>query len=323
MEFDPNPFTNGTITKMSEGGINYYIIPSNFYLFKGTTSTDNLKLAPGTLSFFGVSVEEPEYIEDYEELYGIIFQYKTNREYKLLALDDERTMTKIYEEAPGNIKRILEKNYGYNPTGFRDSDGATDGILSQYLCGKGFQGYATNYMKTFAGGQLHPEFMICDVDGIELVKRITDDPRRIGAILEKGSLEKAARRVKEEREALKRRRRNNIRNDDNSDDMYSESQSQSRFSMRKPFSSQLFSSPPSSPSRQTNSSQLFYSPPSSPSRQTISSQLFNSPKKGGKHVSKKYSVKKRKAINKNKSKGKGKGKNKSKTNKRAKKSKQL
>ena len=178
-------------------------------------------------------------------------------------------------------------------------------------------------MKTFAGGQLHPEFMICDVDGIELVKRITDDPRRIGAILEKGSLEKAARRVKEEREALKRRRRNNIRNDDNSDDMYSESQSQSRFSMRKPFSSQLFSSPPSSPSRQTISSQLFYSPPSSPSRQTISSQLFNSPKKGGKHVSKKYSVKKRKAINKNKSKGKGKGKNKSKTNKRAKKSKQL
>ena len=76
--------------EIQENGIYYYIIPKNYPLFKATNNYDintgGLFLTPNRFYFFGAKDENPEYIESYEEIYGIIFEFVTTREYKLLAI---------------------------------------------------------------------------------------------------------------------------------------------------------------------------------------------------------------------------------------------
>jgi hypothetical protein len=191
-----NPFTNGRISTIIEDGLAYYIIRSGCPLFKATKNSDMLDLRPGRLSFFGVHNMDPDYIESYENEYGIIFAFETIRPYKLLALDHPATKMELYNRAPENIQRILRKNYGYNTmSGTRDSELNSDLALSQYLCDQGYQGYAINTMQTDTG-EFHPEFMICNVDGMRPLGRITNDPRKIANILERGRIDEASRDLK-------------------------------------------------------------------------------------------------------------------------------
>jgi hypothetical protein len=193
---NPDPFTNGRISLTIEDGMAYYIIRTGCPLFKATKSSDTLVLRPGRLSFFGVYNMDPAYIESYENEYGIIFAFETIRPYKLLALDHPATKMELYNRAPENIQRILRKNYGYNTmSGTRDSELNSDLALSQYLCDQGYQGYAINTMQTDTG-EFHPEFMICNVDGMRPLGRITNDPRKIANILERGRIDEASRDLK-------------------------------------------------------------------------------------------------------------------------------
>ena len=61
--------------EIQENGSYYYIIPEGHSLFKATKkynkTDDGLFLDPAGLYFFGVKNEDPEYIYDYEEEYGI------------------------------------------------------------------------------------------------------------------------------------------------------------------------------------------------------------------------------------------------------------
>jgi hypothetical protein len=132
-----NPFDDNTIQKIEENGIYYYIVPSGFPLFKASTIYDEknprLNLRPDGFYFFGVKNTEPGYIESYEEEYGIIHEFKTLRQYKLLALDEIATQQYIYKNANPEIQDILEKNYGYNDTNRqlkRDSESDNDRTLS-------------------------------------------------------------------------------------------------------------------------------------------------------------------------------------------------
>lgn len=181
-----NPFDNNTIQKIEENGIYYYIVPEGLPLFKATKKYDirrkGLKLDKTGSYFFGVKNMDPEYIESYEEEYGIIFEFKTNRQYKLLALDNKSTQKHIHEIATPEIQKILKKNYGYidnvdSPK--RDSDPTKDAELSIFLCENGYDGYAIHNMKThLIGGVFHDELMICKIDdGIEYVGKITTDDR--------------------------------------------------------------------------------------------------------------------------------------------------
>jgi hypothetical protein len=199
-----DPFTNGSISTIIEDGMAYYIIQPGSPLFKATKRSDTLVLTPPRLSFFGVHNMDPVYIASYENEYGIIFAFQTTRLYKLLALDHPDTKATLYNRAPENIKKILRKNYGYNTIlGTRDSELDSDLALSQYLCDQGFQGYATNSMATDTG-EFHPEFMICRVDGLTPLGRITNNTQTIANILERGRLDQASQALKVSRKGKQR-----------------------------------------------------------------------------------------------------------------------
>jgi len=190
------------IEEIEENGILYYVIPKDYPLFKATKQYDpashGLHLDPKGFYFFGVKDETPEYIKSYEEEYGIIFEFITTRPYKLLALDKKETQKKLYENAPRKIQLILEKNYGYI-NGLRYSESNNDRELSEYICSTGsYDGYAIKHMPTSFEGSFHPEFMICDISGIDYVKKITLDAR-VNAILAEKKEKEIAEQLKEQR----------------------------------------------------------------------------------------------------------------------------
>ena len=196
-----DPFTNGSISTIIEDGLAYYIIRPGCPLFKATKNSDTLVLSRGRLSFFGVHNLDPDYIASYEDEYGIIFAFETTRPYKLLALDHPATKMALYNKVPENIKRILRRNYGYNTmSGSRDSELDSDLALSQYLCDEGYEGYATNFMQTDTG-EFHPEFMICNVDGMRPLGRITNNPTKIANILRRGEIDQVSRDLKVSRKS--------------------------------------------------------------------------------------------------------------------------
>lgn len=163
-----------------KNGIKYYKIPVEYNLFKATrefneTNDKRIILDDDKLYFFGEYNMDADYIKSYEDLYGIIYHFRTTHEYKLLALDDKQTLEYIYNNnAPENIQKILRENYGFFDN-IRNSISENDRILSEYLCSKGYEGYAIKSMKTDFGGTFHPEFMICNINDIKCITRITND----------------------------------------------------------------------------------------------------------------------------------------------------
>jgi len=192
--------TNIEVMRENDGTI-YYVIPSGYPLFKATKTydpmQDGLSLNPDGFYFFGVKNENPSYIRSYEKEYGIVFEFITNRSYKLLALDKKETQTNLYKNAPREIQVILENNYGYI-NNLRNSETNNDHKLSEYICKLGYQGYAIQHMSTSFEGSFHPEFMFCDISGIRYVKRVTSDVR-VKLILKEEQREKYSRELREQR----------------------------------------------------------------------------------------------------------------------------
>lgn len=206
---NPDPFINGSISTIIEGGLAYYIIPKGFRFFRAKKGSrynitpDFSVLTLNPRAFFGVYNMDRDYIKSYEDKYGVIFAFETTRPYKLLALDHLTTKMALYNIVPPNIQDVLRINYGYTMSGKRNSQLNSDLVLSQYLCDNGYQGYATNFIETDID-YFDPEFMICDVGGIKSLGRITD-PSRIASIVESGKLKKHS----EELEAARQEKRKN------------------------------------------------------------------------------------------------------------------
>lgn len=194
---DTSIFNNIT----EENGINYYTIPMGYPVWKAhkTLNLGNtLILEPNRPYFFGLKNMNPEYIESYEDEYGVIFEFVTMREYRLISLDDKQTQTTLYQNAPANIKRILENNYGYH-NNLRNSVSGPDREISQYICSLGYDGYAIHDMKTDnMGGIFHDELMICDASDLEYVGKVTPDSR-VQNIKERGRLEEMGKEMEEAR----------------------------------------------------------------------------------------------------------------------------
>jgi hypothetical protein len=205
-----DPFTNGSILTIIEDGMAYYIIPKGLRFFRAKKGSrynitpDFSVLTLNPRAFFGVYNMDRDYIESYEDKYGVIFAFETTRPYKLLALDHPTTKMALYNRVPPNIQDVLRINYGYTMSGKRNSQLNSDLVLSQYLCENGYQGYATYFMETDTG-DFDPEFMICDVGGIKSLGRITNDPRRIDIIVERGKADK----IRAELEASRQEKRKN------------------------------------------------------------------------------------------------------------------
>lgn len=88
-----------------ENGMKFYLFPEGYPLFKARKATEPTAFRHGIPSFFGIKHMSPEYIESYEEQYGIIFEYITTRPYKLVALDDRSTQERLRREAPKEIQK--------------------------------------------------------------------------------------------------------------------------------------------------------------------------------------------------------------------------
>jgi hypothetical protein len=190
------PFFN---TATDGAGIIYYIIPAGTPLFRGDVPPNYnspLEHINGPV-FFGQTA-------DVALIYGIPFEFVTNSEIRLLALD--KSMKKIYEnafadETPINgervmdvIPKILKRNYGYND-GVRNSDDAADKKLTNYIC-KNFPGYATDFMETDFGGEFHREIVICDKNNVDFVRQLTtvnDKPIDVETIKAEQKLRKLSR----------------------------------------------------------------------------------------------------------------------------------
>ena len=155
----------------------YYVIPTGFSIYRGDTSIDPnyFRFSANTPFFFGTNIEEVEQ-------YGIVFEFKTTQEYKLVAIDNFETLRMLYQKAydSPNIQQILKRNYGYTELGIkmRDSISEKDITLSKWLCENGYSGYAINNMKTEMG-IFHQEIMICNAESVQLVRQITTDATQI------------------------------------------------------------------------------------------------------------------------------------------------
>lgn len=193
---DEQPFLEQT----TENGVAVYKLPDGFRLFKAFRMTREEVIQPfmsGQPYFFGMKNMSPEYIESYEEEYGIIYEFETTRPYTLLALDNHLTQQILFDSAPENIQNILKNNYGYLNK-LRDSKSESDRILSQYLCEKGYDGYALHGMRTYTGGMFHDEIMICKADSIKLVGLVTL-PERKAILFQNNKAKEMSMQLKESR----------------------------------------------------------------------------------------------------------------------------
>jgi hypothetical protein len=201
------PFFN--VTEQLDGII-YYIIPAGTRLFRGDIPPNYnrpLDHITGPV-FFGETANGVLQ-------YGIPFEFVTNSEIRLLALD--KSMKQIYDNALADheplidgepakevIPSILNRNYGYS-SGIRNSANAADTILAKYICEK-YSGYATNFMTTDANGKFHREIVICDKNKVEFVKKLTEvngETVHENAIIEEQNLRKVAQQVADARKEAK------------------------------------------------------------------------------------------------------------------------
>jgi hypothetical protein len=172
---------------VEEAGCFFYILPAGTSLFRGDTNFDqdkDKKLKQGPI-FFAI---DPVYAETY----GIASEFKVTEDIKVVALD--KSLDYLYNHIRNEkIKKILEKNYGYNPAnpkdinGKRSSDNKSDTALVNHLCSLDFEGYGANNMKTDFGGVFSPEIVLCDSSKVRFIGRVTTDDK-LEKILEKNKL---------------------------------------------------------------------------------------------------------------------------------------
>ena len=185
-------------------GLNYYIVPNDASLYRGDNNIfrdggiETHKI-PDKIYFFGANAEDVDQ-------YGIVYEFTPDREYKLLALDDDTTMNVLYLNSSPEIQTILTENYGYNSstsksTKKRDSVLAKDMKLSIYLCNKGYDGYATNDMQTDTG-DFHKEIMICHPQNLLITRMVTPENKIPGKLADS-----QARKDKRDRAEEKNKKR--------------------------------------------------------------------------------------------------------------------
>lgn len=165
-------FSNDFFEKRGINGINMYIIPKGTTLYRGDsnfTDATHPDLLKGDFKFFTPDAE-------YADKYGIVFEFRTNKELQLVALDD--ISKDFFTSAPEEIQDILEDNYGYR-THKRDSVEEKDYKISKYICQEGYQGYAADTMESKGfDDDLDAELIICNAaQHLESVRRVTQENR--------------------------------------------------------------------------------------------------------------------------------------------------
>ena len=96
--------------------------------------------------------------------YGLIYGWEVPDNIELPLLDNHAVMTEIYNGATErvDVQKVMRENYGYRPDGFVDrvSYFEKDIVFYQYLCEKGYPGYASYDLED--GKRTSVEIMVCD-----------------------------------------------------------------------------------------------------------------------------------------------------------------
>ena len=194
--------SNDRFLEKTEG---FYILPKDSIIYRGDNAMyiKNIRQLNGP-TFFGHSSEAVD-------KYGVVFSFKCDKEYKLLALDDYSTISKLYKGAPPDIQTILKENYGYTENNEgeqrRNSVVEKDRMLVNYLCSFGYHGYATDMMENVDSfiGDFHREIVLCNPSSLFFNEQITPEsevPRK----LDEERLRKISEQDKENRMNKKRNR---------------------------------------------------------------------------------------------------------------------
>ena len=198
-------------------GMMYYVIKKGTKIYRGDNrmytgeyTWEEIKSKP---IFFALTKDVAE------KEYGVTYEFTTDKEYDLLALDHKKTVSKLLLTISDNkIKRIIELNYGYKST--RNSHLENDSLLMNYLCQQGYKGYATKEMDTDFGGKFHPELMICDPKHIKSPIQVTVDEKKIHKIIEDYREKINVRNVKKKQRSVFIYDANDAANDTNDFDNY-------------------------------------------------------------------------------------------------------
>jgi hypothetical protein len=185
----------------------FYLLPENTNLYRGDTG---FHLSSKHSSF---SLENrPTYFtlnpESAETNYGITYQFMNLKSRKLLALDKPGRLREFYSSAPDSIQKILRENYGYkegDKMGVRNSVSSADKTLVEYLCKKGYDGYATDRMETDTG-ELENEIMLCNTEDLSPGVLVTTEDNIQGAI-EKHKMVQLGKQMLEKRKQGKNKTR--------------------------------------------------------------------------------------------------------------------
>lgn len=163
--------------------VDTYVIPANTELFKSFRKPLNQWRFEPVVgpAFFGFN-------EMTSREYGFAFSYLTNREYRLLAMDSEKTLNYLHNtlaDGNGEIQEAIRRSYGFplieneakygkGKIQIRDSVGPTDWKVVQFLCSKleklpGVDGYAANFIQEpIPGSRFPPECVICKAPDVRL-----------------------------------------------------------------------------------------------------------------------------------------------------------
>ena len=165
-------FSNDFFEKREVDRINMYIIPAGTTLYRGDSNFTDIthpELLKGDYKFFTPDAE-------YADKYGIVFEFKTKNELRLVAMDD--ISEQFFTDAPKEIQDILEDNYGYS-SHKRDSVEEKDYKVSQYICKQEYQGYAANTMESRGiDDALNAEVIICNAEEhVERIRRVTEESK--------------------------------------------------------------------------------------------------------------------------------------------------
>jgi len=246
-----------------EHGYNYYDIPKGTIMYRGDTNSYPSFQVPNGPAFFST---EPKFVKHY----GLVFTFEATAPLKLIALDNKGDYLTFYTNAPADIRKILDMNYG-RTSGLRDTVYVQDYKLVNYLCGLGFDGYANDRMDVtfdsvvdlYEGEEededrkFHPEMAICDTTKLKFV-----DPRKDMAKYTQREIDKALLKKQESKQkrALdeQRKQKTRKRNPQYDERDATESNAVAPFPAHTGlFHANNFNSPPSSPAASRNRPNIF------------------------------------------------------------------
>ena len=115
-----------------------------------------------------------EYANKYANETGNVLVFQPIEELKLVAMDKDNEQ--IYRNAPKNIKKIMDDQYGFHNNHKRKSDPIEDNDISKYLCDSKYEGYAADKMKGVSSfDDLDAELIICDKDKLKFIQVIKNE----------------------------------------------------------------------------------------------------------------------------------------------------